>query len=330
VVPFFSYPGEVELPSFAPDGEKIAFAWTGAAGQDWNIYVKVMGNDPPLRLTEGPGIDKCPAWSPDGRQVAFLREQGNTVGIYAVGALGGVERKLLDLAYGRYFDLEWSPDGRFLAFAGKTDPREPYNSPRSAAIFLLSVDTHEKRQLTFPRELARDSRFAFSPEGRTLAFLRHDEYTTALWRVPVEGGEPAKVHQEANWIGHLAWTADGQALVFSSAHEGGSKLFRIPAFGGTPEPLPLSEDFAYYPAVAPRGNRLAFVRALSDSDLWQVQLKSFRGPGKKPAPVLATARAEFAPEFSPDGSRMAFFSEGTGKRGTLDERRRWLQSHPPY
>jgi len=103
----------------------------------------------------------------------------------------------------------------------------------------------------------RDQRFAFSPDGETLAFLRHGESRSAILLLPVCGGEPSMIHHQSGWIGHLAWVADGQRLVFTSDHEGGSKLFQIAAARGTPEPLPFAEDSAYSPAIAVRGNLLA-------------------------------------------------------------------------
>jgi Tol biopolymer transport system component len=242
-----------------------------------------------------------------------VREVDGHVGIYVVGSLGGAVRKLKDLTYSRYFDLDWSPDGRYIAFAEKTNPRERYDSHRSFAIFLLNVDTLEKRQLTFPEDPDRDHRFAFSPDGQTLAFMRYDDNRTAICVVPVEGGNPARIHQEANWMGHLSWTADGTTLVFSSDREGESKLFRISSSGGIPEPLLFAGNSVYFPAVARRGDRMAYVHGETDADLWQVRLDSSRGPGKvEQRALLASPSGEAAPEFSPDGSRIAFFSQGTG------------------
>jgi hypothetical protein len=62
-----------------------------------------------VRLTSGPGDDLSPAWSPDGRSIAFLRISYNNtaVAIYLVPALGGAERKLasLNFASGRGFPV---------------------------------------------------------------------------------------------------------------------------------------------------------------------------------------------------------------------------------
>lgn len=312
-VPFASYPGQLHMPSFAPDGQRIAFPWTGPADNNWDIYVKLLGNDPPLRLTSDPGSDGAPTWSPDGRQIAFIRTTSETTAMYMVGALGGRERRLIDLPYARYFDLEWSPDGKHIAFEARTQSGEPYNSHRFMAIFLLSLDTLEKRQVSFPKDPERDQRFAFSPDGNTLAFLRYDGQDTGIWLVPADGGDARRIYWERAWIGHIVWTADGKSLVFTSAREGGNRLFRIAAEGGSAEPLPITEDQAYFPSIARQGSRMAFLRLGGDVDLWRVELNGTR-PAKAPAPFLATARSEFGPEFSPDGQRLAFCSGATGNQ----------------
>jgi Tol biopolymer transport system component/DNA-binding winged helix-turn-helix (wHTH) protein len=312
VTPFASFTQGVQTPSFSPDGSRIAFAWQGPDGKNWDIYVETIGNDPPLRLTTSAPSDICPAWSPEGRQIAFLRDQDAATGLFVIGALGGAERKLLDLAANRYFDLDW------IAFAEKTDPSLPWDNFRTLAVFLLDVNTLEKRQLTFPSASASDNRFAFSPDGRTLAFMRHEDigtgFVTSLLRVPVDGGDPVRVHEERNWMGHLAWSPDGQSIIFTSQREGGSKLYRISVGGGVPEPLPFAEDQVSFPVVSAGAGRLAYVRHYDDSDLWRVDLTAPRGMVASSAPFISTVREETAPEFSPDGRRLAFFSDNTGRR----------------
>ena len=74
-VPLTSYPGAEGLPTFSPDGDRIAFVWGGETQDNPDIYVKLIGPGPPLRLTTNPAMDHSTAWSPDGRFIAFLREQ---------------------------------------------------------------------------------------------------------------------------------------------------------------------------------------------------------------------------------------------------------------
>jgi len=96
-IPFTSYLGHEDQPVFSPDGNQIAFTWDGENEGNVDIYVKLIGTGPPLRLTTNPAPDVSPTWSPDGRSIAFIRQSAESAGIYSVPALGGPERKVVDL-----------------------------------------------------------------------------------------------------------------------------------------------------------------------------------------------------------------------------------------
>jgi Tol biopolymer transport system component len=96
-VPFTALPGRAAAPAFSPDGSRIAFAWDGdpkAGAKGYDLYVKAIGSETLLRLTEHPSERIGPAWSPDGTQVAFHRVAGADSGIYVVPALGGPRTKI--------------------------------------------------------------------------------------------------------------------------------------------------------------------------------------------------------------------------------------------
>src|SRR2546422_6448799 len=70
VVPFTSSSGQKFDPVFSPDGNEIAYTWKGENDDSSDIYVKLIGAGAPLRLTRGPAVEYCLAWSPDGRSIA--------------------------------------------------------------------------------------------------------------------------------------------------------------------------------------------------------------------------------------------------------------------
>ena len=97
VKPLTTYAGNESEPALSPDGKQIAFAWDGPHQDNYDIYVHLVGGGAALRLTSDPAPDHAPAWSPDGQQLAFLRDDA----IYLIPALGGVERKLVQLPRGQ-------------------------------------------------------------------------------------------------------------------------------------------------------------------------------------------------------------------------------------
>ncbi|MBV8553267.1 MAG: winged helix-turn-helix domain-containing protein [Acidobacteriaceae bacterium] len=98
-LPLAAAEGWQRYPGFSPDGNQIAYAWdeTGTGSQPY-IYVKVLGSGRPVRLTSGPGSDFVPAWSPDGRYIAFVRVLNQGDAINEIPALGGSERKVVPRA----------------------------------------------------------------------------------------------------------------------------------------------------------------------------------------------------------------------------------------
>ena len=182
-VPLTSYPGYEVVGSFSPDGNQVAFAWTGGNTESFDIYVKVVGPGPALRLTTDPAMDGSPAWSPDGRWIAFLRGRppaGKKMGLYLIPALGGRERKLAETRVPFNYlwgsCLAWSPDSTWLAVCDWAE-----DSPGRLSVFLLSVDSGERRRLTWPPEdsIIGDVMPAFSPDGRTLTFSRYSSVLKA-------------------------------------------------------------------------------------------------------------------------------------------------------
>jgi DNA-binding winged helix-turn-helix (wHTH) protein len=66
VVPFSSFQGRESSPAFSPDGNQIAFVWSGEQDDNLDIYVKLIDGGSPLRLTTDAADDLNPVWSPDG------------------------------------------------------------------------------------------------------------------------------------------------------------------------------------------------------------------------------------------------------------------------
>ncbi|HUJ31486.1 MAG TPA: hypothetical protein VLY23_09415 [Candidatus Acidoferrum sp.] len=308
---FMNMGGDLSYPAFSPDGKQIAFSWANSRLPGTEIFVKLVGSETPLQLTSNKGgEDFSASWSPDGREIAFLRQSTGGTGVFVISALGGPERRLVSLRPDRYYMLDWSPDGKYIAFGQRASADEPYR------VFVVPKEGGKERQVSFPPPGTEgDWRFAFSPDGKYLALLRHSNSPTAplsIQLMPSGGGEPKMLYEQTEWIGNLAWSADSQSLIVTGNHQGVRKLWRVYLSDGHEEPLVDFGENAYYPAVSKQGSRIAFVRNIEDSDLWSTKLASPHGPGGPPAHVVSSTRVEGAPRFSPDGKRIAFESVRSG------------------
>src|SRR6185437_9997743 len=121
------------------------------------IYIKSIDGETVRRLASG----SDPAWSPDGRDIAFVRE-GPDAGVFVIPQSGGAERKIA----GSGNDVKWTPDSRALIIRDK-DP----DAPERYALFSISLKTLERRQLTHAPTGLGDWEFAAATDGRTLAFV---------------------------------------------------------------------------------------------------------------------------------------------------------------
>jgi Tol biopolymer transport system component len=226
-VPLTTYSGFQEEPSFSPEGNQVAFTWDGEKRDNADIYLRLIGTgSPPLRLTTDPAADYNPTWSPDGRFIAFLRKLSRQESaLLLIPALGGPERKIAEIFNGELPGaasfreaayLAWTPDGNSLVISDRDSLREPLS------LFLLSIDTGEKLRLTFPPARVGDSSPTFSPDGRTLAFIRSvdfglsDLYLMAFSDGFRPTGDVKRITFENRGARNPAWAADGREIVFSS------------------------------------------------------------------------------------------------------------------
>jgi Tol biopolymer transport system component/DNA-binding winged helix-turn-helix (wHTH) protein len=312
VTPAVTNVGEKYTPSLSPDGQHLAFAWNGGAGPHVSLYVKIVGTEELLRLTNQASMDFNPIWSPDGRYIAFCRVLKGEPGIYIIPALGGAERRVRKTLWEEQeFHqimrvaglLSWSPDGKLLAFSDRASRNEP------SSIFLLSLDSLEVRRLTSPLRSWGDLNPEFSPDGQTLAFLRASQ-GIAIYTVPVSGGAEQHLFSDATDHWGLAWTPDGRDIVFANAGWpiNPGWLWKISLRGGEPERLQFGQE-GVQPSI--RGNRLVYVRQMANLNIWRRRLNSALS-ASPPDKFISSTRMESGPQFSPDGSKIAFESTRSG------------------
>lgn len=234
-------------------------------------------------MTTGDGNDFAPAWSPDGRYIAFLRyrEAPNTA-VMLIPSLGGPERELTQLqldAIRFLMDGMWTPPSPLLAWSRDnqwllTVQQGPSDTLR---IVRVSVSSGERKPLAFFGDsgtaggqgnlplASGDAGLALSPDGRTLAFARSvalpdsNLFVVGLSAEMLPIGVPRSVHFARSYVRGIAWTPDGNDLVVSSDRRGPAELWRVP-IGSQREPasLNVNDNDAADVAVSKVGERLVF------------------------------------------------------------------------
>lgn len=306
IVPFSGLPGRENSPAFSPDGRQMVFAWNGGDDENggFDIYVKLIGAGEPVRLTATEADEINPVFSPDGKSIAFVRVFPTRNEIVLIPALGGAERRIDENA--SYASLSFSPDGKLLATADLD------LTSRQTGIFTINLETGARTPLTKPDAPTVDHTPRFSPDGKTLAFIRYfNSFRREIFVVPATGGEPRQITSDDARIYGLAWNADGESLFFTSFRRTNQlNLWQI-SLGSKSEPQMIStggknlQDLA----ISPDGKIIAYTEETADENIWEIALSN---TAIQPRPLIRSARADLSEQFSPDGGQIVFASDRTG------------------
>jgi TolB protein len=246
-------------PAPSPDGKRVAFA---ARGWLWLMDTETREA---RRLTRGSAVDSRPAWSPDGRSVAFIRDNSRDTSIWLVDVSGGRERLLVDSPA---IDLDpvFSPDGKSIYYSSAeagdldvwrielgsgsksrlTTAKGQELSPQpivGGLVYVAKVsgssDTVAKLAFdggtitTLRREgLSPQLRLSASPDGRSFALTPLNGDRTQLLVSGADGGETLRLSPDARYPLTPAWARDGGIWYVEPQGDERFGLFRVASTGG--------------------------------------------------------------------------------------------------
>jgi Tol biopolymer transport system component len=252
-----------------------------------------------------------------------LRRQweAGTSELRLVPPLGGPERKLAEIRIrDTYYIippyLAWCPDNNCLVVTDSPGEGKP------AALFVVSLETGDKRPLTHPEFPAiGDTNPAVSADGSWLVFRRQasglesgELYRLRLGRGLSAVGKLRRLTRTGMDAGYPTWMPGSKEILFSAR----GSLWRLVVPGeNTPARLPFAGEDGRMPVVSGlrsgRASRLVYVRSFQDSNIWRVE-SSAPGAMASAPPVLSisSTRMDSTPQLSPDGRRVAFASDRAG------------------
>lgn len=300
-------------PAISPDGSTIVFtrSWVDKVKdqQRSNLWI-VNGDGQRLReLTPGNWRDSAPAWSPDGKRIAFLSDRDGTTQIHVMWA---DTREVAQLTRGQKSpsDLKWSPDGTKLGFTMSVpddDPILPVKLPKRPDGAQWAQPAVIVDRLSWARD-------GVGPMSKGFTHVFVIDSTT--------GGTPRQVTDGKYNHSDFDWSADSKTLLVTAIRKpdaeylrGDTEIYAFPLSGGAPKALTDRQGPDTNPLVSPDGRWIAYTGADDEKltfTLQNIYLMKADGSDKR----LWAGRLPSSPsqiEWAPDSSGVYYVMQERGQ-----------------
>jgi Tol biopolymer transport system component len=303
-----------EEPAFSPDGERIAFRSDRDGG---GVFLMTASGESVTRLTDS-GF--APSWSPDGAEIVVspgsFRIPENLLsqarGLSVVNVKSGQRRELAVPL--QAMQPNWSPGGARIAYWG-------VRAGGQRDLWTIAADGSDAATGGVPvtEDEALDWSPTWSPDGRYLYFSSNRGGTMNLWRVAIDErtgrleAEPEPVTTPSTWSGRFSFSSDGSRLAFATQSYR-SALFRASfdarreSVTGLAAPIVTGSRRFHGLDLSPDGAWIAY----SEAGVWE-DLFVARADGTEYRRVTDDAFRDRGPMWSPDGTRIAFYSDRSGE-----------------
>jgi Tol biopolymer transport system component/DNA-binding winged helix-turn-helix (wHTH) protein len=221
--PLTQLPGIEYVGRLSPDGRWIAFGWwQGRSGGRLYVRRADAPDETPRDLSGTVGDVEGLAWAPDSRSLAFTATQPpGRCTLWRVSLDGDSPQALSTCAALFTPNVDWSPDGRTIAFSAEADG--------AGGLFGISPDGSGLTRLSTAAPLAMpDHQPAWSPDGRRLAFARQDpaDGTRDLFELEPGGAARRITQLRLHRLHGITWGADGHDLVYATTQQDRRMLMR--------------------------------------------------------------------------------------------------------
>lgn len=314
-------------PSLSPDGSMIVYSRNTREDDGSSLMLQTTAALPPRQITESVSRqwDSMPSWSPDGRQIAFVREFERHCAVMLMPAAGGSPREIGECLGGSEHSLSWYPDSK--ALIGAQRPGSSEKSGLERALYKLPLDTGRWERIRYERATTdEDLAPRVSPDGRWIAFQRNVSLAD-LWRIPVGGGKPERLTRLRTNLYGAVWTHDGKRLLFARYYDLGARTILSSVEIASGRIADFSPRNGYsgslmYPSVAASGDLVAFEMEDGHSVMLRMPLAD-DGPAQR-QPLFESSGSSLLPSVAPDGGQVLFVSDRSG-----DLRLWWAERDEP-
>ena len=253
-------------PRWSPDGRRLVFRRIEKTNSD--LLTAEVATAATARLTDDSAVDLDPSWSPDGRWIYFSSNRGGGLNVWriGVGADGRANGSLQQLTTGAGDDVEPvpSPDGHHLAFAVRGINSDLWQLPVSPK---TGVTAGPPGPVVVTTRV--ESRGAWSPDGRTIAFNSDRDGEMNIWLHDVASGADHRITSGPGGDYQPQWAPNGRSLVFFSGRGGSIDIWSVSLEGGPLVRLTDDPGMDTNPFYSPDGLSIGFMSdRLGRTDVW--------------------------------------------------------------
>lgn len=293
---------------FSPDGERVTYSWDKEGAQSADIYVQKIAEFAPQRITQHSLAEFNPAWSPDGRELAFVRTNFSDIcEIVTINLQNMIETVIHHCNAGNGVDISWGGAAQNIFFTDRIGATGPF------AVHRLDMTTKKAQQVTFPASSdLGDFIVRIAPNGEELAFVRRTNYVDADVYVAAKNGEHIRqVTEDQRNISGLSWDADNTHLFFTTNRASAFGLWRTSKNDRRIEPVPSVLGDANSVTVSPDGARVVYEKRRLNSKVHKISLSNAE-LDSRPYTNDVSSADQFS-DISPNGKRLAYISDRSGE-----------------
>jgi len=282
---------QIMYPSISADGNWIAFPAADVDG-NWNVYLahSTSGESPIRVVKENETIIWTAEISPDGSYVLYSQLPG----VRIIPTSGGIPKVLDSLSY--FINSQWRPDSRRIGGMIREGTYDEF--------WTSSLDGNDLRKEfadSVGQKLFRNFGFAWSPDGKSVAWLR-DFYKGSgyqeIFTRELETGKEKQITFNKSNIEAVCWSSQN-VLIFSSTISGPLNLWMVPSEGGEPIQITSGDGPDGPPKISNDGSKLIYLKIKMVGQFMIVPIS-----GGEPKLVTAGEQTVWGSRLSPDGRQV--------------------------
>ncbi|MBS1796070.1 MAG: PD40 domain-containing protein [Acidobacteria bacterium] len=292
---------DIAPPTFSPDGTRIAFMKTFEEETRLLVANADGTNEEVIAARRDPDylnmFWNAPAWSLDGKSLAFPVNQSDENGRYetvlAVDVETRVERRLTGARWQQVGQPRWLADGLVLtASETSTGPQQLWH---------ISLPDGTASRIT--RDLNDYRNLSLTADAKTLAVIQN-HVVSNIWTAGKNAADAKQIMSEAGWLNELIWLPDGR-LAYTSNAGGSSDIWTMNADGSDVRQLTVGANARLGLAVTADQKQIIFAAERDGKyNLWRIEMDGSN------LTRITDGNGEFYPQCTPDGRWIVYQSGG--------------------